>query len=283
MSIAGGVDRAVDRAVDAGCDTLQIFTKNNQQWVVRPLNDKEIEGFRAKRKQHGLNPVFAHACYLLNLASGDPELWQRSCDVCAVELERSARLGLDGLVLHPGAHRGDGEQKGLERVARGLEQVLDGLPDGPPILLETTAGQGTSLGHRLEHLSWLLQRIGDDQLGICLDTCHLHAAGYALDNSEGVSATLDAIEQTLGLDAVAAVHLNDSKADAGSRRDRHAGIGEGTIGTAVFAALLQDPRLSRKAGMLETPKGDDGELGRLNLARLRALQVAKRSPQRLAP
>lgn len=278
MSIAGGVDRAVDRAVEAGCESLQIFTKSARQWAARRLADEEAERFRRKRREAGTAPAVAHASYLLNLASSDQQLWERSWESCAEELDRCRRLGLDGLVLHPGAHRGDGEEAGLQRVARGLERVLELVPDGPPVLLEGTAGQGTSLGGRLEHLRWLIDELGTDRLGVCLDTCHLHAAGYALDTAAACAATLDEIDRVIGFAHVAVVHCNGSRGAAGSRLDRHAHIGAGTIGEEGFAAFLADPRLDGLPGILETPKDPEGSWDRINLARLRALRRGDRPP-----
>lgn len=269
MSIAGGVDRAVDRAAEAGCDALQLFTKNARQWAARPLTEEEVTAFRRKREELGIGPAVAHAAYLINLASGEQELWERCWRACAEELERSARLGLDGLIVHPGAHGGDGEEAGLRRVARGVERILAAVPGGPPLLLEVTAGQGTALGGRLEHLAWLLERLGDHGVGVCLDTCHLHAAGYALDSPEACRETLDAVEGIIGLGRVRVLHCNDSQGAAGSNLDRHTHIGVGTIGGKGFATLLTDPRVAHLPAILETPK--QGEWDRVNLARLRAL------------
>lgn len=270
VSIAGGMDRAPARAAELDFGTFQVFTKSNQQWRARPLSDAEIEEFRRRCAEDELTPVVGHSAYLLNLASGDPELWQRSCDSCRTELERSARLGLDGLVIHPGAHGGDGESVGLDRIARAIERIYRRL-DAPPLLLETTAGQGTSIGHRLEHLAWLLERFTPEVAGVCLDSCHLHAAGYPLGDPDSVRRTLDAVGRVVGWERVRAIHLNDSVKEAGSRRDRHAGIGDGTIGESGFRALLSDRRVRELPGILETPKGEDNELDRRNLARLRAL------------
>lgn len=278
VSIAGGVDRAVDRAVEAGCDTFQIFTKSARQWAARELDDEEVQAFRDKRREHGVDPAVAHASYLLNLASGDDELRERSWRTGALELELCRRLGLAGLVLHPGSHLGDGVETGLGRVARGLEKMIEAGNGVPPVLLEVTAGQGTGLGAELEHLAWLVERLGDERIGVCLDSCHLHAAGYALDTEEGCAETLERIEEAIGFERVAAIHLNDSKTEAGSRVDRHAHIGEGTIGAEGFAALLSDPRVRRLPGILETPPGDDWAWTRIDLARLRALARGKAMP-----
>jgi len=278
MSIAGGVDRAVDRAVEAGCDTLQVFTGNARQWASRPLDADEITAFREKRAEHGLDPAVAHASYLINLASDDDELWERSWKACAEELARCRALGLDGLVLHPGAHRGAGREAGLERVARALERAV--VPRHPPVLLEGTAGQGTALGGDLADLRWLLDRLDTARLGVCLDTCHLHAAGYGLGTPEDCDRTLAEIERVVGMRHVRVLHCNDSRGEAGSRLDRHAHPGRGTIGVRGFRALLTDVRVDGLAAILETPKDEDGAWDRANLARLRAMH---RGARRLPP
>lgn len=278
VSAAGGLDRAVERARRLGCTAFQVFVKSSRQWEARMLGDDEIRRFREARGRRDRWPAFAHASYLLNLASDDRDLWERSSDTCALELERCHQLGLDGLVVHPGAHRGQGASRGRERVARAVERILEAVPDGPPLLLECTAGQGTTLGARLEDLAWLSAR-GGRRLGVCLDTCHLHAAGYRLDGAPRVRETLDAIATILGFRTVQLWHLNGSRAPAGGRRDRHTGIGEGTIGFAGFRALLQDRRVRARPGILETPKGDSERLDRLNLARVRALLNRKRLPR----
>ncbi|MFQ5743225.1 MAG: deoxyribonuclease IV [Acidobacteriota bacterium] len=271
MSIAGGIDRSVGRAEAAGCEALQIFTKSARQWAAKPLTEDQVHAFRRQRAEAGIAPVVAHASYLINLASGDDRLWERSTDSCAMELGRCRELGLDGLVLHPGAHGGDGEKAGLGRVARALERIFRHAPEGPKLLLETTAGQGTALGGRLQHLRWLLDRFEDNRAGVCLDTCHLHAAGYALGTPEACAATLSRIDGIVGFNRVEAIHCNDSLGEAGSHLDRHAHIGTGTIGERGFAALLADPRLDGLPALLETPKDEKGEWDRANLARLRAL------------
>lgn len=271
MSIAGGIHKAVDRATDVDCDALQIFTKSARQWAARPLVDEEVEAFRTRRAETGIDPAVAHASYLINLGAVDGELWERSSESFLVEIDRCARLGLDGIVIHPGAHGGKGERAGLHRVAAALETVLEKATAGPRVLLETTAGQGTALGGHLEHLAWFLDRLGAERLGVCLDTCHLHAAGYSLASRADVDAALAEIEEVVGFENVHLMHCNDSRGEAGSHRDRHAHIGAGTIGEEGFAALLTDPRLQAVPAVLETPKDDAGDWDRANLARLRSL------------
>ena len=271
MSIAGGIQCAVDRAVEVECETLQVFTKSARQWAARQLVDDEVEAFRNRRADAGIDPAVAHASYLINLGTADRDLWERSCESFVVEIDRCARLGLDGIVIHPGAHGGNGERSGLDRVAAALETVIEKASAGPRVLLETTAGQGTALGGRLEHLRWFLDRLGSDRLGVCLDTCHLHAAGYSLASPAEVEACLTEIETVIGFENVHVMHCNDSLGEAGSHRDRHAHIGAGTIGDGGFAALLTDPRLQAIPAVLETPKDEAREWDRANLARLRAL------------
>jgi len=270
VSVAGGVQHAVRRALEIGCDTFQIFTKSNLRWHASPLTDAQVQEFRRLREQSGIEPVFAHSSYLINLASGDPSLWKRSWRSCREEMERCQRLGLDGLVVHPGAHGGDGIAPALERILLALGRVVSASRE-PRILLETTAGQGTAVGSRLEQLGWLMERTDPERVGVCLDSCHLHAAGYDLSSERCVRQTVAEIETRIGFDRVALIHLNDSVQPAGSRRDRHAAIGEGTIGLQGFAGLLGQRRIRQVPGILETPKGADGQMDSRNLARLRAL------------
>ncbi len=277
VSIAGGFERALERAVALNCRAAQIFTASCRRWHAPPIAAAAAARFRTLRARTPLRTLVAHAGYLANLASPDRALRQRSLRACREELHRCAQLGLDGLVLHPGCHGGDGRQRGLERLARSIEALGASL-EATPLLLENTAGQGTSLGFRLEELVFLADRFPPPRVGFCLDTCHLHAAGYDLSTAAGVRGALRAVEETIGLARVRLLHLNDSAAPAGSRRDRHAGIGEGTIGLAGFRALVRDARLRAVAAILETPKGRDGGRDRLNLERLRALAAGRRPP-----
>ncbi len=272
-SIAGGLHKAFDRAASVGCDAVQIFVKPNRSWAVPSLSEEDVERFRAKAASTGIRPVVAHTSYLLNLASPKDDLWRRSIDTLIIELERCGRLGVPWLVLHPGAHVGSGEDAGLARMARALGEVHRATPTlRTQILLETTAGQGTKLGYRFEHLAWLLNHTPrGERLGICLDTCHVFAAGYELRSPEGYAATMGAFDRVVGLERLKALHLNDSKGELGGRRDRHQHIGQGHIGLAGFRHVLHDPRLADLPALLETPKGDDLHEDRENLAVLRAL------------
>lgn len=274
MSIAGGVERAPLRGVEAGCDTIQIFTKNNRQWKARPLTEGEVAAFRASLEATGIAPVVAHGCYLINLAAPPGEGRRQSVAAFREEMLRAEQLGLPGLVTHPGAHLGAGVEAGIARAAEALNRLHDSLPDlRLRVLLEVTAGQGSSLGGRFEELAAILERVeAADRLGICLDTCHLFAAGYDLGTPEGYAATMRALGACLGFARVGAIHLNDSRGGLGSRVDRHAHIGEGRLGGPAFRRLLTDPRFRRVPMILETPKdGDPVAADRRNLARLRRL------------
>lgn len=256
MSIAGGLPRAVDRAEAARCAALQIFTKSAGQWRARPLPPEEVDRFRARVRETGIHPVVAHNSYLINVATAQPELRARSIEALGEELDRAAMLGLDGLVMHPGSYTSGREADGLRLIAEALRQILDERPEMPTrILLEHTAGQGTNLGHRFEHLAEILERLdGSPRVGVCLDTCHLLAAGYDICTEEGYRRTFEEFDRTVGLERVRAFHLNDSKKPCGSRVDRHEHIGKGCLGLEPFRLLLNDPRFADHAMLLETPK-----------------------------
>ncbi|MCX7683054.1 MAG: deoxyribonuclease IV [Anaerolineae bacterium] len=272
-SIAGGLHRAFDHARAVGCDALQIFVKSSRAWAVSPLTDEEITLFKAKAEETAIHPVVAHASYLLNPATPDDELWKKSRDTLIVELERCEALGIPYLVLHPGSHKEAGEEVGLKRVAQALGEVHTATPGlRARILLETTAGQGSDLGYRFEQLAWLLAHTPQgERLGVCFDTCHVFAAGYELRTPEGYATTMELFERIIGLDRLQAIHLNDSKGELGSRKDRHEHIGKGRIGLEGFRHVLGDPRLEGLPGLLETPKGADLREDRDNLAVLRSL------------
>ncbi len=272
-SIAGGLHKAFDRARSVGCDAMQIFVKSNRSWAVKPLTGEDIARFKEKAEETGIQPVVAHTSYLLNLASPDEALWTRSRDTLIIELERCEALGVGWLVLHPGSHVGTGEEVGLARVAQALGEVHAATPGlCARILLETTAGQGTNLGYRFEQLAWLLEHAPQgERLGVCLDTCHVFTAGYELRTPEGYAATMEAFDRIIGLERLKALHFNDSKYDLGTRKDRHAHIGKGHIGLEGFRHVINDPRLARLPGLLETPKSGDLHEDRENLAVLRSL------------
>ena len=272
VSVAGGLPLAFGRGGDIGCTAMQVFVKNASRWQGKVLTDDEVAAFGAAWAATPERPVVAHAAYLINLAAPPGDVLASSRRGLADELERCRRLGLPGLVVHPGAHGGAGEEEGLRRVAESLDAVLgEAPPGGPRVLLETTAGQGTCLGARLEHLERILELSRErDRVGVCLDTCHLFAAGYALHGEGAVDAVLVEAAGRFGRERLACVHLNDSKHPLGSRRDRHANIGEGMIGTEPFGELLRSPLLADVPLIVETPD-DDGKGHARDLALLRSL------------
>jgi deoxyribonuclease-4 len=275
QSIAGGCHQALLAAQALGCDTVQLFTKSTNQWAARELTDAEVALFRRTLKQTRLRLPMAHDCYLINLASPDEALYRRSIESFVIEVQRAERLGLRYLVMHPGSPVGTDEEHGLARVARALDEVHERCPGfRVQVLLETTAGQGSCLGHRFEHLARILALVREPRrLGVCLDTCHVYAAGYALAPEKEYRATLRAFDRTIGLGRLRCFHLNDSQKPLGSRVDRHAHIGRGCLGLEPFRLLVNDPRFRRRPMILETPKeeGDEGDMDAVNLAVLRSL------------
>jgi len=261
MSIAGGLPRAVDRAKASRCQALQIFTKSAGQWRARELPPEEIALFRARVEQTGIHPVVAHNSYLINVAAAMPALRAQSIAALGEELDRAESLGLDGLVMHPGSFTTGTEEEGLRSIGEALAGLLAERPRATTrILLEHTAGQGTNLGHRFEHLAAILDRAGgSSRLGVCLDTCHLLAAGYDLCSPEGYEHTFRSFDRIVGLDRIKVFHLNDSKKPCGSRVDRHEHIGKGCLGLEPFRLLLNDPRFASLPMLLETPKLDSPE------------------------
>lgn len=276
MSIAGGMDKAVRAASRIGFQTVQLFTKNNNQWKVPPLTEAHVASFRAALAETGVADPVVHNSYLINLASPDDRLWNQSIDAMAVEVERCEALGIADLVAHPGAHVGSGEEAGFVRIAAALDEVhrrTRGVV--VTIDLETTAGQGSCLGHRFEHLGAIVGRVAEpERLGVCVDTCHIFAAGYPLATREEYDETMDQLDRSVGLGRVRVWHLNDSLRERGSRVDRHAGIGRGHLGLEPFRHVVNDPRFRSLPLILETPKGEDGgeELDALNYQALRELK-----------
>jgi len=269
MSIAGGTPLALERALAVGCTAVQLFVKNNNRWEGKAISDAEAEEFRQRRSELAM-PAVAHNGYLINMASADDTQWQRSIAAMLDEIERCALLGVPLLVAHPGAHLSAGEEAGLDRIATALREVADRTQGRDVrVLLEGTAGQGSTLGHKFEHLAYLLEKTDRPaRLGVCLDTAHLIAAGFDLRTPEAVEATLASFDRIVGLAHLHAWHLNDSAKPLGSRVDRHAAIGEGSIGREGFRALLAHPSTQRLPLLLETPKGDKGELDWQNVRTL---------------
>ena len=277
QSIAGGTPRAIERGISAGCRVVQIFVKNNNRWVGKTIEEEEAREFRLAARRAGFSHVAAHTSYLINLASPSEELRRQSIAALADEILRCHALGIRDLVLHPGAHCGEGEAAGVARIASSLDEALS-LTEATRIrvLLETAAGQGSCVGHRFEHLRDILGAVRQRRrLAVCFDTCHVHAAGYDLTSADGYADTLGAFERTVGLSRLAAIHVNDSKKPRGSRVDRHEHIGKGAIGRRGFRNLMTDPRLARVPKFLETPKDESLALDRKNLATLRRLARAK--------
>lgn len=280
MSIAGGVDLAPLRGRQVGCRTIQLFTKSSNQWRARSLPSEEIDRFRANLQAAAIAPAVAHGAYLINLASTDPALHQRSMAACLEELERAETLGIPCLVIHPGAHMGAGEEAGLRQVANSLRELLKRTKGcRVQVVLETTAGQGSNLGHRFEHLALLLDQIGlPERTGVCLDTCHLFAAGYDIRAPEGYDAVLHEFDQVVGIPSLKVIHVNDCKRELGCRVDRHEHIGKGAIGLEAFRCLVTDPRLRGIPMIIETPKdGDFVKADRRNLKTLRTLVKGRRA------
>jgi deoxyribonuclease-4 len=256
LSIAGGLPRAVDRAAASKCEALQIFTKSAGQWRARALPDEEVALFRRRVMETGIHPVVAHNSYLINLAAASATLRAQSIDALREEYDRAEALGLDGLVMHPGSYTTGTEQEGLRQIGDAIGSLLAERPRARTmILLEHTAGQGTNLGHRFEHLASILDRLnGSPRVGVCLDTCHLLTAGYDICSEEGYEATFRQLSEIVGLERVRVFHLNDSKKPCGSRVDRHEHIGKGCLGLEPFRRLLNDPRFADLPMLLETPK-----------------------------
>lgn len=275
MSIAGGYHKAVTAAAELEMDCVQIFTKNSNQWRAKPLTSGEIEEFRSTVSNTGVRFPVAHDSYLINLASPDDALWEKSIEAFVIELERAEALGLLGLVTHPGSFVTSTEEEGLDRIVKGLNRVHDRTAGYSVLtLLENTAGQGTNLGHRFEHLSAILAAMErPERVGVCVDTCHLFAAGYALGTNAEYMATMNEFDRVIGIDRIRAFHLNDSVKGFGSRVDRHAKIGAGCLGLEPFRYLLNDKRFARTPMYMETPKGEEEgvPLDAINLRTLRSL------------
>ncbi len=271
-SVSGGLHLAFARIAEVGGEVLQIFTRNQRQWRPTVLTAEEIARFRLAHLTSGNMVVASHASYLVNLASGKGELLEKSVENLVLEISRCSLLGIPFVVLHPGSHGGDGAAAGLDRIVRGLDRVFSAGGDRVRILLETTAGQGTGLGSSFEELAYILTNSRyPERLGVCVDTCHIFAAGYELRTADGYRATVAALAQTVGLENIHLFHLNDSKKERGSRVDRHEHIGQGAIGLEGFRNLLGDPRFAGLPMVLETPKGESLEEDRVNLRTLRSL------------
>jgi deoxyribonuclease-4 len=273
MSIAGGVGNAFLHGKKVECDAIQIFTKSSRQWAGKPYSKEEIEQFHANREDTGITKVIAHDSYLLNLGSPDAALRLRSIEAFIDELERCEVLGVTHLVAHPGAHVGAGEVEGIKTIARSLDDVHKACPGyRTQVTLEITAGQGSNLGYRFQQIADIIDATHDsDRLRVCFDTEHAFAAGYDLRTDEGYERTFGEFDETIGIEQLAAFHLNDSKKEFNSRVDRHEHIGKGFIGVDAFRRLMNDKRFWGLPMCLETPKGPDLKEDRENLTLLRSL------------
>jgi deoxyribonuclease-4 len=273
MSIAGGLSNALLRGQELGCGTIQIFTKNNNQWKAKGLTSKEAKKFSDHQRETGISPVLGHTGYLINLASPEKNVYSMSRNSMLVELKRAEMLGLPYLVMHPGAHLGSGEGRGIQRVIDSLDWLHDRTRGYTVrILLETTVGQGTSIGYRFEHLAQIIKRTKESQrLGVCLDTCHVFAAGYDIRTKRMFDATFRSFDEVIGLSRLMAIHVNDSMRGLASHIDRHQHIGQGEIGLEAFRLLMNDERWSNVPKILETPKAGGNEKDIQNLHVLRTL------------
>ena len=277
MSIAGGLHRALQRGADAGCDVIQIFVRSNQQWATAPLDPEQVDLWHDARRRTGVYAAMVHGSYLINLSARRHQLRERSYRTLALEYARAALLGIPYYVIHPGAHVGRGEADAIRHIAHALDRLFDAQPANPTmLLLENTAGQGTCIGNRFEHLRDIFALVrAPARLGICIDTCHLLAAGYDLRSAAAWEATFATFDRMVGCQRIRAFHVNDSKAPLGSRVDRHEHIGRGSIGLSGFRCLVNDPRFVGLPMLLETPKPIEAA-DRVNLEILRALHGRQR-------
>ena len=286
MSVAGGASKAVDRAVAHGCEALQIFTKNANQWAARPLDPAEVRAFRTRVEQTGIKPVVSHASYLINLATTVPGLRAQSIAGLVEELDRADALGLLGVVIHPGTCTAGTEDDGLRLIAEAIRQAFRARRRRHTmVILEHTAGQGRTLGHRFEHLAAIIRHLrGAARVGVCLDTCHLVAAGYDITHESGYQATFDAFDRIVGLDRLKVFHANDSKRPCGSRIDRHEHIGRGCLGEEPFRRLLHDRRFAGLPMLIETEKSTNSSARHqiatdpLDMQNLEALRRLRATP-----
>jgi deoxyribonuclease-4 len=280
MSIAGGCHNALIAAQEHEFDTVQLFTKNNNQWNAKDFSADDVKLFRNTLKRSKLKYPTAHDSYLINLASPDPVLYQRSLDAFVVEVQRAEALGLAYLVMHPGTPTDGDDEAGLERIVRAFDAIHACCPACKvKVLLETTAGQGKSLGWRFEHLAAILERVKESKrLGVCLDTCHVFAAGYPLEPQAEYEATMDEFDRLIGLSRLKVFHINDSKKPLGSRVDRHEHIGQGHLGLEPFRLIVNDPRFQKTPMIMETPKEgpNDEDMDVVNLHTLRTLAGKKK-------
>jgi len=269
VSIAGSVDKAVDRAQEIGCNTFQVFTRSPRMWRYREFMQEEIEAFTRKRGDACIDPVFSHMPYLPNLSSSNPEPYRKSVESLHLELTRCNQLDIPFLVTHLGSHLGKGVDVGIKQIVKAIDAVISGLDHFPTILLENTSGKTNEVGSTFEELRTIIDSVSTERIGVCFDTCHAFARGYNVSTQEGIDLTIRAIEETIGFDRIQLVHLNDSKGGLSSRLDRHNHIGVGHIGEDGFRRFLKS-RFKSKPLILETPV-DDFRSVRGNLEKVREL------------
>ncbi len=259
MSIAGGVHTAVDRATSIGCTALQVFTKNNNQWSGKPFTDSDIDLYTTKIAAAGIGPVVSHDSYLINLCGTNPDILKKSRAAFIDELERCEQLGIPLLNFHPGSHLGAGDDEGIKRICESLDLAHEKTKNyRVKSVLEATAGQGTNVGYKFEHLRAIIDGVEHpERMAVCIDTCHIFAAGYDISTEKGYEETFRQFDTIVGLERIVAFHVNDSKKGLGSRVDRHEHIGKGAIGLTGFRMLMNDKRFVQIPKILETPKSDD--------------------------
>ena len=272
VSSAGGIDKAVDRAVDVGAESFQIFGAAPQMWRRKHHPDEDTESFRRKFKQARLQSSFIHAVYLINLASPDDELLRKSTDTLTAELDLASRIGADGVIFHVGSHMGSGFDHALPRIAAGMAEALERTPDDALLLLENNAGAGRSVGSKFSELAAIMNAVDHPRVRICLDTCHAHAAGYNVATIAGLKATVDEFQREIGAEMLSAIHANDSKTELGSGKDRHENIGQGTIGVRAFRRMVRNRVLRKAAWLLEVPGIEGNGPGQADVELLKALR-----------
>jgi deoxyribonuclease-4 len=269
VSVKDGVDLSPERARILGCDSMQIFTRNQMQWKARVIGEDEAKRYEQNVRKQRIQSVMAHDSYLINLSAIDRKILEMSKEAFIDEMRRARMLDIDFLVFHPGSHLGAGETKGMKRISDNVRSALLKIGEGKPrVLFETTAGQGSNLGYSFDQMSTMLGEVGlDDRTGVCFDTCHSYAAGYDIVTEDGYEKTFQQFDEDIGLNRLFAFHLNDSKGAQGSRLDRHDNIGKGRLGKAAFAHLVNDRRFARHPMVLETPGGDEGYIEDLKTLR----------------
>jgi deoxyribonuclease IV len=279
MSIAGGVHTAVERGISIGCTTMQMFVKNNNQWRGKELSDEDIATYKKLLRESSIGPVVVHDTYLINLCAADKQILRKSRAALKDELDRCEVLGVEYLNFHPGSHVGAGEEEGIKRIAESLN-IIHEETKGYRVksVLETTAGQGTAIGYRFEQLREIIDMVAEpDRMAVCMDTCHVFAAGYDISTERGYEKTFHEFDAIIGLDRLVAFHVNDSKRELGSRVDRHDHIGKGKIGKTGFRLLMNDERFRAIPKILETPKGPEMKEDVRNMRLLRNMVLSRKT------